>query len=85
MRWKDDWPVIGTDADGDGIGNPVIQFKKPKTISATSMATPTDSDEFENHSLGLQWQWQANPQSTWAFVYQGNLRMYAANTGGYEN
>lgn len=25
MRWKNDWPVIGTDKDGDGCGEPVAQ------------------------------------------------------------
>ncbi len=29
--------------------------------------TPADSDEFNSPTLGLQWQWQANPQPNWAF------------------
>jgi len=33
--------------------------------------TPPDSDEFAGNSLGLQWQWQANPQPNWAFPAGG--------------
>ena len=29
MKWEKDWPLIATDNDGDGIGEPVIKFKKP--------------------------------------------------------
>ena len=29
MIWKDGWPVIGTDKDGDGCGEPVSTYKKP--------------------------------------------------------
>ena len=35
------------------------------------MATPPDSDEFDANGLGLQWQWQANPQPNWAFPAGG--------------
>ena len=29
MQWKNDWPVIGSDNDGDGKGEPVLINKKP--------------------------------------------------------
>ncbi|MBP6760077.1 MAG: glycoside hydrolase 43 family protein, partial [Flavobacterium sp.] len=29
MKWINDWPVIGTDKDGDGTGEPVATYKKP--------------------------------------------------------
>ena len=28
-RWKDDWPLIGVDIDGNGIGEPVAVWTKP--------------------------------------------------------
>jgi cysteinyl-tRNA synthetase len=32
-----------------------------------------------NHSLGLQWQWAANPKSTWlSFTNKGELRLFSA-------
>lgn len=75
MRWVADWPIIGADPDGDGTGEPVLTHRKPnvdrkrgRMLGTTwPVTTPPDSDEFDANSLGLQWQWQANPQSNWAF------------------
>ena len=78
MKWINDWPVIGEDADGDGRGQPVLRYRKPHAGKVYPKATPPDSDEFTGTHIGLQWQWQANPQPHWAFLYQGHLRMYAA-------
>lgn len=76
MKWVNDWPVIGVDKDGDGKGEPVLTFKKPN-VGKTAQATPVESDEFNSNALGLQWQWQANPKATWAFVNNGSLRLYS--------
>jgi beta-xylosidase len=61
MKWVNDWPVMGTDKDGNGIGEPVMTYKKPNVGKTFSLTTPADSDEFNSAQLGLQWQWQANP------------------------
>jgi len=29
MRWVDDWPEMGVDTNNDGIGEPVMEYKKP--------------------------------------------------------
>jgi beta-xylosidase len=77
MTWKNDWPVIGSDKDGDGIGEPVMNYKKPSVKIPSAIKTVQDSDEFNDPKLGLQWQWQANPQSGWAFpTLDGFLRMF---------
>lgn len=77
MVWKNDWPVIGSDKDGDGIGEPVLSFKKPSVGKSYPAAVPATSNEFNKTSLGLQWQWQANPQAGWAFTTSsGVLRMF---------
>lgn len=60
VAWHDDWPVIGTDADGDGKGEPVLTHRKP-ALPASPVAVPPTSDDFLSPRLGLQWQWQANP------------------------
>ena len=66
MKWQNDWPVIGTDVDNDGIGEPVMVYKKPNVGKKSfPVETPPESDEFNNPKLGLQWQWHANPQITW--------------------
>lgn len=68
MKWINDWPVMGVDADNDGKGEPVATYKKPNVKKTYPIATPADSDEFDGTTLGLQWQWQANPKGTWAFL-----------------
>jgi beta-xylosidase len=80
MKWINNWPIIGIDADGDGIGTPVLTYTKPKTAQKVVVTTPAESDEFNGLHLGLQWQWQANPMATWAFmnVQQGALRLFSA-------
>lgn len=82
MKWNNDWPVIGDDKDGDGKGEPVLMYKKPDVGKPHPVATPAESDEFDS-SLGLQWQWQANPQPTWSFVNAatGQLRLYTQFVG----
>jgi beta-xylosidase len=71
MRWIADWPVIGTDPDGDGTGEPVLTYKKPNVGRSWPVVTPPDSDEFQGNRLGLQWQWHANPLPNWAFPAGG--------------
>ncbi|GGH30713.1 glycoside hydrolase [Dyadobacter endophyticus] len=77
MKWTNDWPVIGTDPDGDGIGDPVLTYTKPLTVRKYPLATPPESDEFTELALGKQWQWQANPKGTWAMPAAGYLRLYS--------
>lgn len=78
MKWVNEWPVIGIDKDGDGKGEPVLTYKKPDVGKTYPIVTPAESDEFNDLNLGLQWQWQANPQATWAFTNssEGVLRLY---------
>jgi beta-xylosidase len=66
MRWKNDWPVIGVDKDGDGKGEPVTSYKKPNVGGVYSIVTPQTTDEFAATALGLQWQWHANPSKDWS-------------------
>ncbi len=78
MKWANDWPVIGTDSDNDGKGEPVITYKKPNVGKIYPIATPPESDEFDAMKLGLQWQWQANPKGVWHTTSnQGFLRLYS--------
>ena len=57
-RWQDDWPLMGVDYDGNGIGEPVLAWKKP-IPSQPAPILQTD-DDFSG-TLGLQWQWNHNP------------------------
>jgi beta-xylosidase len=79
MVWKDNFPIMGSDTDGDGTGEPVLKHKKPNVGKSHPIQTPTESDEFNHSKLGLQWQWQANPQPFWAYPFpsKGFLRLNA--------
>lgn len=78
MVWKNDWPLIGKDDDGDGIGEPVSAYKMPNVGQNFPVVAPPVNDEFNGSSLGKQWQWQANPQITYGFP-SGNLGYYRLN------
>lgn len=75
--WKNDWPVMGIDINNDGIGEPVLSHKKPDIhIQGPSFQLQTD-DEFNHPELGLQWQWQAAPQTNWYSLTanKGHIRL----------
>lgn len=65
VHWKDGWPMMGVDYDGNGIGEPVRVYPKPKTNKPMPGVTPQESDDFTSPDLGLQWQWESNFQSSW--------------------
>ncbi len=79
MRWVDDWPVVGEDLDGDGVGEPVTEGKKPRAAGFTPLLAPAAADEFDPPGLGRQWQWFANPRPEWASLMSrpGWLRLHA--------
>ena len=72
LAWNDDWPLIGIDIDGDGIGEPVTVHQKPSVSVRVQPHGPQTSDEFNGTRPGLQWQWHANPRQEWMF-HSGNL------------
>jgi beta-xylosidase len=84
MTWKNDFPVIGADKDGDGCGEPVQKYKKPATGKSYPVVTPAESDEFDDAALGLQWQWQANSNPLWYYLNysQSLLRLFAWQSAG---
>jgi beta-xylosidase len=78
MQWKDGWPVIGEDKDGDGVGEPVLRHAKPAGRDR-GVLVPATTDEFSGKALGLQWQWNANYLAAWATLTArpGYLRLAA--------
>lgn len=79
MKWKDGWPVIGTDTDGDGCGEPVLSHRKPDVGRTYPVCTPQESDEFDGYTLSPQWQWHANTNEKWAYYAgsRGFVRLYS--------
>jgi beta-xylosidase len=61
VHWRDDWPVIG-DPIGDGQqGQPVVQHAAPVVVPVADQFRLQDADEFNAPTLGLQWEWNHNP------------------------
>lgn len=71
MTWENDWPVIGEYAKGETCGKPVMTYKKPDTGYTDEKWYVESSDDFETASLGLWWQWNANPKENWYHIEQG--------------
>jgi beta-xylosidase len=79
MQWVNDWPIIGTDPNHTGKGEPVLTYKKPNVGKVYPIETPAESDEFNDIKLGMQWQWMANPKSTWfTTTNSGYLTLFSA-------
>ena len=77
MVWQDDWPKMGADTGNGGPGEPVLAHRKPDVGRTWPISVPQTSDGFDAPSLGLQWQWNANPRSGWFSLSarQGFLRL----------
>lgn len=61
VRWEADWPLMGSDDDRNGIGEPVHTWQKPIMQTSGDYQLQTD-DDFDGPTLGLQWQWNHNPE-----------------------
>ncbi len=87
MQWKNNWPVIGIDKDGDGKGEPVVSYKKPWVSGVQLRFSPPESDEFNSSAIGLQWQWMSNPLPSSAFPNpsKGVLTLFAKDLPSNSN
>jgi beta-xylosidase len=76
MSWNADWPVMGRDLNGDGIGEPVMEYRNP---DGQSLKAPDYSvrENFTGSHLSLDWQWQANQSFPPAFPYLNQLLFFA--------
>lgn len=61
--WQDGWPLIGVDIDHNGIGEPVYVWKKPDIKGNFKITAPQTDDDFSSTTLGLQWEWNHNPEN----------------------
>jgi len=76
VYWKDGWPVVGVDYDGNGVGEPVTAWTKPDIRSKAEPHAPQTSDDF-NSTLGLQWQFCHNPHDEYWKLSDGSLQITA--------
>lgn len=74
VTWVDNWPIAGVNGKG------VVKFRKPnvgKNYPVKDLPTP---DEFNDKTLGMQWGWNHNPDTTkWSLTLRpGFLRLETA-------
>ena len=71
MTWKDGWPVIGMDEDGDGIGEPVRTYPAPKLVN--NVNSPFITPE----NITKHFQWHSNYDVSYGFPSANSLmRLY---------
>jgi len=74
VTWVDGWPMLGENGKGYASG------KKPDVGKAFPIVNPATSDDFNKKELGLQWQWNHNPDNTkWSLSERkGHMRLHAS-------
>ena len=80
VTWTDGWPVIGN--DGIDVSKGGAAYPKPNVGSAYPRTTHPTNDTFTQLSLGLQWQWNHQPDNdAWSLTENpGSLRLYTSGT-----
>ena len=84
MCFNAGWPFIGEEKNGDGIGEPVAEWSLP--AEGQPHYQIAESDDFAGTELGLQWQWQANPNpSNYALDGKTGLHLFCKANAEREN
>lgn len=74
MKWtSDDWCTMGEDINSDGVGEPVLKYRRPAPYpqkksypgSVPALSVKTD---FSHPYIPLNWQWHSNPETSWALL-----------------
>lgn len=79
VEWVDGWPVIGN--AGIDVSQGGKDYRKPDVGQAYPRTYLPTNDTFTDPSLGLQWQWNHNPdRAQWSlFERPGWLRLHTAS------
>lgn len=86
--WKEDWPIIGINADENGCGEPCDIHQKPWVKHPVKPIYLEATDYFDKDSLALQWQWMGNHNEAFYDLLKdknkgnksnGYLRLYSLN------
>ncbi len=80
MVWREDWPVIGNDTDGDGCGDPVRRWTKP-VGNVIQGALPLQHSK----DASALFQWHADYKPEYGFpLPEGMMRVYGHRTEGVD-
>ena len=76
VTWVDDWPILAKN------GVPYDSYTKPNVETDYTCEPLPTNDGFRTHPLGMQWQWNHNPDDRgWSlFEHPGWLRLKASVT-----
>ncbi len=90
LTWRaDGWPLIGTDPDGDGIGQPVENWsipqhggkqggKRPEKSVSNSFVYADSTPAAGPYGTGLEWQYPCVPSPYWHYALPGGgFRLYS--------
>ena len=79
VKWESDWPVVGNN------GVPYTTYSKPDTGQPYPRTAMPTNDNFRSYPLGMQWEWNHNPDNGgWTlFERPGWLRL--KTTGAVDN
>lgn len=74
VQWVDGWPMLGQN------GRDVVTYPKPAVGKTYPAVSPATTDEFNQSTLGLQWQWNHNPDNNrWSLKERkGYMRLRAS-------
>ena len=78
VKWVDGWPVIGN--DGTDVSKNAKSYKKPNVGKEYPKTYLPTNDGFGSDKLGMQWEWNHNPDNTaWSLTERpGYLRLYTS-------
>jgi beta-xylosidase len=77
MRWVNDWPEMGDFGNGKP-GEPLSSYGKPAARNWPNGSRLLFEDQFvQEQGWHKAWQWSANPEAHWAFLYNNQLRLFA--------
>jgi len=84
VLWKDDWPVMGEAAEGAQTGQPVASGLVREHAPGAQHQRPQTSDEFDEPKLGMQWEWNHNPEDAhWSLTARpGFMRLLPMQAEG---
>lgn len=78
VSWAEDWPVIAEN-NTEAVN---LTLNKPNVGGAYPITYLPTNDNFRDYKIGMQWQWNHNPDnSSWSlFDNPGYLRLYTTGT-----